>query len=92
MRLQMCNRGINIVDAKRQVAQTTGFRTAWARRRERERKQLDNVLAVQRQVALPRITLGAVELALQRKPEDIALERFALRVVCRDDGNMVNSF
>ncbi|VGP80600.1 hypothetical protein SB00610_03923 [Klebsiella quasipneumoniae subsp. similipneumoniae] len=92
MRSQMRYRSVDIIHAKGQMTQPAGFRTTGAGRRKREREQLNHILAVERQIAFPGVTLGAIKLALQRKPQSIAIERFTAGVVGRNDGNMVNPF
>jgi hypothetical protein len=91
MRFQMLP-PIDIINAESQMTQPTGFRAARTRRRKREREQLNHILAVQRQIALPGVALLAIELALQRKAQNVAVEGFTLRVIGRNDGNMVNPF
>jgi hypothetical protein len=76
MRFQMRYRRVDIIHAKGQMTQPAGFRTARTGRRKREREQLNHILAVQRQIAFPGVALFAIKLALQRKAQNIAVERF----------------
>lgn len=92
MRGEMGYRGVDIIHAKGQMTQPAGFRTTGAGWRKREREQLNYILAVERQIAFLGIALGAIKLTLQRKPQNIAIERFTAGVVGRNDGNMVNPF
>ena len=62
------------------MTQPAGFRTTGAGWRKREREQLNYILAVERQIAFPGIALGAIKLTLQRKPQNIAIERFTAGV------------
>lgn len=73
-RLQMGDGLVYIVNAERQMAQAASLRAADAGRRRRERKQLEGVLPVERQIRFPGVTLLAVNFTQQGKAENVAIE------------------
>lgn len=88
-RLQMGDGLVNVVNAERQMAQAAGLRAADAGRRRRERKQLDSVLPVERQIGFPGAALLAVDFAQQGKSENVAVKMLTGGVVRANDRDMV---